>query len=118
MVGGLAREIMIGGAGRDRFGDDRVQESRGSPRDRINGFRHKQDAIEFRTIDAYTQVGGNQRFKFIGDDSFSRIAGELHIRKAGAATKVEGDINGDGRDDREQGDPAQSSGCMGCLAPS
>ena len=99
LVGGLGRDIMNGGAGRDRFDYDRIQESRGSLRDRIDGFRHNQDDIDLRTIDANTTVGGNQRFKFIGDDSFNRVAGELHIRKVGAITKVEGDINGDGRAD-------------------
>jgi len=90
---------MNGGSGRDRFDYDRIQESRGALRDRIDGFRHKQDDIDLRTIDANTTVGGNQRFKFIGDDSFNRVAGELHIRSVGTITKIEGDVNGDGRAD-------------------
>ncbi|MBU1211009.1 MAG: hypothetical protein KJ587_07020 [Alphaproteobacteria bacterium] len=99
LVGGLGRDILTGGAGRDRFDYDRIQESRGATRDKISGWNDFQDRIDLRTIDANTTVGGNQRFKFIGEDAFSRTAGELHIRDIGSITRVEGDINGDGRAD-------------------
>lgn len=99
LIGGLGRDIMNGGAGRDRFDYDKIQESRGGLRDRIDGFQRNLDDIDLRTIDADVTKGGNQRFKFIGDDAFTRTAGELHYRKVGAITKVEGDINGDGRAD-------------------
>lgn len=99
LVGGLGRDVLNGGAGRDRFDFDSVRESRGAARDRIVGWDDFQDRIDLRTIDANTTIGGNQRFKFIGDDAFSGTAGELHIRDIGAITRVEGDINGDGRAD-------------------
>jgi len=100
LTGGLGRDIVNGGAGRDKFDYNRIQESRGAARDKIDGFRHNQDDIDLRTIDANTTVGGNQRFKFVGDDGFSRTAGEVRTRDVGGnITKVEGDVNGDGRAD-------------------
>ncbi|MBU2582747.1 MAG: M10 family metallopeptidase C-terminal domain-containing protein [Alphaproteobacteria bacterium] len=99
LTGGLGRDIQNGGAGRDRFDYDNINESRGAARDRIVGWEDFKDRIDLRTIDADTTLGGNQRFKFIGDDAFSRTAGELHIKSVGSIVRVEGDVNGDGRAD-------------------
>lgn len=99
LTGGLGRDLLIGGAGRDLFDYNDIRETRGAVHDTIRGFRHNQDDIDLRTIDANTRAGGNQRFHFIGDDAFSRTAGELHVRHIGAIARVEGDVNGDGHAD-------------------
>ena len=63
----------------------------------MGGGADSVDKIDLATIDANTELGGNQAFKFIGAQAFHRTAGELryanHILQAG--------VNGDGRADFE-----------------
>lgn len=99
LVGGLGRDILYGGGQGDRFDYDKIGESRGAQRDLIKDFQHLVDDIDLRTIDANTHLGGNQRFKFIGETDFGGQAGELHYREVGAVLRVEGDINGDSHAD-------------------
>ncbi|MDX2288841.1 MAG: M10 family metallopeptidase C-terminal domain-containing protein [Hyphomicrobiaceae bacterium] len=99
LTGGLGRDFLTGGGQRDVFDYNILTESRGALRDRITDFQRRIDDIDLSTLDANTRVAGNQRFKFIGDDAFSRTAGEVHAVRAGSLTRVEGDVNGDGRAD-------------------
>jgi hypothetical protein len=56
----------------------------------------KGDIIDLSGIDANSTVGGNQSFKFIGAQEFTKHAGELHVVKEDGHTFVQGDANGDG----------------------
>ena len=68
----------------------------------ITDFKHLSDKIDLKDIDASLKLTGDQAFKFIGQQAFHHIAGELHfikVDKPGTAldmTIVEGDRNGDG----------------------
>ena len=72
LVGGAGTDSLTGGLGRDRFDfDAAVQTPAGARRDVISGFRHADhDRIDVSTIDADATRAGNQKFFFIGHDSF------------------------------------------------
>ena len=98
LIGGFDRDVMTGGGNRDVFDFNFVGETGKTlaTRDVIRDFSHVQsDDIDLSTIDAMTGVFGNQKFAFIGQNAFSGAKGELHYKFAGAATLVEGDVNGD-----------------------
>ena len=91
LVGFSGNDTLKGGKGADSFvyiGDD--------GRDTIKGFSSRQnDRIDLSSIDANENRGGDQRFRFIEDKSFSDKAGELRF----ASHKLQGDTDGDGRAD-------------------
>jgi serralysin len=97
--GGAGRDILKGDAGADRFDFNAIKHSKpGSSRDKISDFSPQEDdLIDLRGIDANTKKDGNQKFKFIGDDKFSKTPGELRFDDM----TVQGDVNGDGRADFE-----------------
>jgi hypothetical protein len=101
LAGRGGADILIGGSGRDRFDFDFTWESRpgNARRDTIDDFRRGVDDIDLRGIDADNQKAGNQSFRFVGEDGFSRTAGELRFFQQGGDTIVEADINGDGKVD-------------------
>jgi Ca2+-binding RTX toxin-like protein len=107
LIGGLGKDTMTGGAGKDVFDINSAADSgkKSSTRDVITDFKHKQDKIDLKDIDANTKKPSDQAFKFVGDATFHKLAGELHfvqIDSAGTAadkTIVEGDVNGDGKVD-------------------
>ncbi len=97
LIGGPGRDVMTGGGNRDVFDFNSIGETGKTlpTRDVIRDFSHAQgDDIDLSTIDAMTGVG-NQKFAFIGQSAFSGAKGELRYKFAGAATLVEGDVNGD-----------------------
>jgi Ca2+-binding RTX toxin-like protein len=71
----------------------------------ITDFGNGDDKIDLSDIDANTKVRGDQEFKFLGTNAFTKRAGELRYEKvdlAGTAkdkTMVYGDMNGDGKAD-------------------
>lgn len=105
--GGLGRDFMTGGAGHDVFIFIAVNETgrAKSTRDQILDFRHGIDDVNVRDIDANSSRFGNQNFKFIGQDDFHHVKGELRYEKFDNPgrkhdfTVISGDINGDGRAD-------------------
>lgn len=107
ITGGRDRDTMTGGAGNDVFKYKVIGETgkTSSTRDVITDYRHGQDKIDLRDIDASTKKSGNQNFTFIGQQDFHHTPGEVHflkVNKAGSAndyTVVEGDVNGDGKAD-------------------
>ena len=102
LTGGLGADKLTGGLGADRFDYNDVAESTAglSGRDRILDFSQSQrDRIDLSTIDADIDRTGNQRFHFIGDDAFSKDAGEVRAVASGASTLVQGDVDGDGKAD-------------------
>ena len=95
IYGGPGGDKMLGGAGADSFIYD--ASSVDGSQDRISGFSHAEgDKIGLGSIDANTNVAGNQAFTFIGNSAFSGTAGELHlIIDATGRFLAEGDVNGD-----------------------
>src|SRR5688572_2273040 len=84
-------------ANRDIFDFNGVGESvEGANRDRILDFNRADERIDLSTIDARTNVGGNNAFIFIGNDGFSDRAGELRFTQGNGLVIVQGDTNGDG----------------------
>jgi serralysin len=103
LTGGRGRDILTGGADKDRFDFNAINESKvGSARDKITDFKRTHgDRIDLRDIDANTKVNGDQKFKFIETDAFSKTPGELRYEDKGATVVVQGDVNGDGKADFE-----------------
>ncbi|TCQ29005.1 calcium-binding protein [Rhizobium sp. PP-CC-3G-465] len=99
LTGGIGRDYLNGGTGADIFYFDTLIDSRvGSGRDVIADFTASEgDLIDLSGIDANTRSGGNQTFDYIGNDGFSRHAGELRFSNG----ILSGDVNGDGRADFE-----------------
>jgi Ca2+-binding RTX toxin-like protein len=86
--GGAAADRLIGGTGNDRFDFDATSESpSGAGRDVITLFdgvgAGAGDLIDVSTIDARTNVIGNQAFSFIGTAGFS-ASGQVRAVDAGA----------------------------------
>lgn len=97
LEGGAGADRLTGGAGADVFVFATAAAAKG---DLITDFRIKQgDMIDLAAIDARTNVKGNQAFRLIGDDAFSKSSGELRVWKADGQTFVAGDVNGDGKAD-------------------
>lgn len=99
--GGAGRDRMSGGAGADRFVfADRDFGAAADKADRITDFSHAQgDRIDLAAVDADLLTGGNQAFRFIGNESFGGHAGELRWESTEAGTLVSGDSDGDGQAD-------------------
>jgi len=97
LVGGAGRDILRGGGGNDFFDFNSTDDSvRGTNRDQIRDFK-RGDKIDLAGIDANINADGNQKFKFIGDNVFSKKAGELRFKN----DILQGDVNGDGKADFE-----------------
>jgi serralysin len=72
----------------------------GVNRDLITDFLAGTDRVDLTTLDASTNVGGNQAFTFIGDAAFSNVSGQLRADYADPLrTLIHGDVNGDGMAD-------------------
>ena len=91
--GGLGTDLVTGGSGHDRFDFDSAAAcGLGAGRDVITDFlRSEGDEIDLRSIDAKTNVAGDQAFTFLGTNSFTGAAGQL--RFSGGICR--GDIDGD-----------------------
>ena len=63
--------------------------------------RSESDKIDLKGIDAKKDIGGNQKFTWIGKTDFHDKAGELRYIDKGAKVIVQGDVNGDGKADFE-----------------
>jgi Ca2+-binding RTX toxin-like protein len=100
LVGGAGRDTLMGETGGDvfLFEDGDTGATRGTA-DFITDFSHVAgDRIDLSCVDA-KRGGGDNAFKFIGDDAFSGHAGELRFEHDGSDLWVMGDTNGDSRAD-------------------
>lgn len=99
--GSHGNDKLYGGEGADKFVFKKHDsQAYNQLRDTIFDFSHKEhDKIDLHLIDANTKNGGNQAFKFIGQQDFHDKAGELRYEKKGGDTFVYGDTNGDGKAD-------------------
>jgi hypothetical protein len=100
LIGGAGRDVLTGGAGNDRFVFTDLSDSKPTREgmDLIKDFGTG-DIIDLSGIDANSSLGGNQSFKFIGSQGFTKQAGELNVVKEDGNTFVQGDANGDGAAD-------------------
>jgi Ca2+-binding RTX toxin-like protein len=105
LIGGEGSDTMSGDAGRDFFRVASTSESGvgAGNRDAIVDFDGigDDDRIHLKAIDADTAAGGDQRFSFIGNASFTGVAAQLRWENVGADKLVQGDTNGDGAADFE-----------------
>lgn len=93
LLGNNGPDTLVGGKGKDYFVYKSVSHAQG---DAIMDFsRSENDKIKLRSIDANTNVDGNQNFSYIGSKSFSDKAGELRYQYG----TVSGDVDGDGSSD-------------------
>ncbi len=92
---------MSGDGGADVFTFRDFRDSRDNgKRDVITDFsRSQKDKIDLSAIDANTNTNADDRFDFIGTDSFSATAGELRFQQNNNKTFVYGDVDGDGKAD-------------------
>jgi Ca2+-binding RTX toxin-like protein len=95
--GGAGKDVLVGGGDDDVFAFLSISEAGlGAGRDVIQDFsRAEDDKIDLRTIDANTNLAGEQAFAFIGAGGFSGKAGQLKYYDG----IVAGDVNGDGKPD-------------------
>ena len=99
LVGGTGRDVLTGGAGADLFRFTLTSDSEvGINRDQITAFNGVEgDRIDLAAIDANSRLAGDQAFTFIGNGSFTRLAGQLRF----ADGLLQADVNGDARADME-----------------
>jgi Ca2+-binding RTX toxin-like protein len=85
--GGRGQDTLTGGKGRDVFEFGKGETgTRAKTADSITDFSGRQrDKIDLKAIDANVKAKGNQAFKFIGDDDFTK-AGQVRYEKVGKVT--------------------------------
>jgi Ca2+-binding RTX toxin-like protein len=95
LIGSTGADTLTGGSGEDTFIFERVTDSTRTQTDRITDFNRAYDIIDLKAIDANTESGGNQTFKWIGTEKFHGKAGELRYFTSGDRTVIAGDVDGD-----------------------
>ena len=96
LYGGSGRDQLTGGEGADRFVYVSVADSKNSSsgRDTIVDFTGD-DLIDLRSIDANTELSGDQAFTYRGFGNFTGDAGELRLARSGSDIFLYADVNGD-----------------------
>jgi subtilisin-like proprotein convertase family protein len=99
LAGSRGEDLLSGLKGDDDFRYWHIRDSRTTDRDLITDFGLGDDDIDLKRIDANKATDKNDAFKFIGDDAFTNVAGQLRFVKDAGVTRVEGDVDGDGSAD-------------------
>lgn len=95
VIGGAGADILTGASGKDTFVFQNYTELTRKLVDHITDFNRKDDIIDLKQIDASTERGGNQAFKWIAEQAFHGKDGELRYLKSGDKTLIAGDVDGD-----------------------
>jgi uncharacterized protein (TIGR01370 family) len=96
VVGGPGGDLLWGGAGADIFVFRSAGDGTPVSPDAIMDFSHRQgDRMDLHLVDGNSIRSGKESFIFIGDDRFTREAGELRYDDG----RLSGDRNGDGKAD-------------------
>ena len=100
MTGGKGMDDLTGGTGADLFiFDDGDSGKKAKLADNITNFSHAQgDKIDLSAIDAI-KGGGDNAFTFIGDDAFSKTAGEVRFEVKNGNLALMMDVDGNGKVD-------------------
>lgn len=102
IIGGTGNDDLFGGSGADTFDYNAANESpRGvGQRDFIHDFEVGVDKIDLSTIDAKSNVSGNQAFTFLGEGTFNSGSSQPGLLKyhyetvnGGARTVIEATAN-------------------------
>jgi hypothetical protein len=103
LLGGANNDTLIGGAGADQlhgggqidtFVYKSITDSLVGAGFRDTIFDFSGDTIDVSAIDANTTTGGDQAFKYGGENA-NTVANSITWHKAGGNTYVHGDVNGD-----------------------
>lgn len=96
LSGGTGTDKLSGGSGADTFDWNSTAEAgKGTARDVILDMVRGSDEIDLGGIDANSSTTTDDAFKFIGNDTFNSVKGELRFYDGGAFAVVQGDVNGD-----------------------
>jgi Ca2+-binding RTX toxin-like protein len=93
LIGGADSDTLTGGLGADRFVVAVASDSTSGASDVIMDFVHGDDIIDFSSIDANSNKGGNQAFAFGGENS-SIVANSVTWFESNGSTIVQADVNG------------------------
>jgi Ca2+-binding RTX toxin-like protein len=102
LVGGAGKDFLTGWAGTDYFMFAAPSDSGigVAARDVIMDFQNGTDQIDLSFVDADTNSRGvDDAFLFIGNQTFSGVAGQLRVYAFADGQIVEGDVNGDAKAD-------------------
>ncbi|WP_445501347.1 M10 family metallopeptidase [Microvirga sp. G4-2] len=91
LIGQTGIDRLYGSSGADTFIFSTVSDSPALTKDVIYDFKHGEDHIDLRSIDASTLTTGNQAFTFIGSTAFTAKAGQLRF----SSGVLSADVNGD-----------------------
>lgn len=95
LIGGAGADTLTGASGKDTFVFQNYAETTTKLADHITDFNRADDIIDLKQIDASTERGGNQAFKWIAEQKFHGKDGELRYLKSGDKTLIAGDVDGD-----------------------
>ncbi|MEM8716509.1 MAG: M10 family metallopeptidase C-terminal domain-containing protein, partial [Cyanobacteria bacterium P01_G01_bin.4] len=97
LIGGAGKDTMYDGAGLDIYKYYRTSDSGVglAQRDVIMDFTRGFDKIDLSSIDANTNILGDQAFNFIGTGNFTGSAGEVRYYTSGSNAYIQVDIHGD-----------------------
>lgn len=100
IIGNGGADRMTGDSGADRFVYNAISDSTKLTRDLITDFsRSDGDRIDLSRLDANEVASGKQAFAWIGNSSYTGVAGQLRYLQDGDRTIVYADTDGDGISD-------------------